>query len=66
MPELQSAVPQGRSPDAYASLLIAACAVLGLGPADLDSWGDDDETIGAYEDLGFDVVERVQGWELEL
>jgi hypothetical protein len=59
-------LPEGRDPDAYASLLVAACAVLGAGPADLDSWGDSDETIEAYEDLGFDVVERVQGWELEL
>jgi hypothetical protein len=59
-------LPEGREPDAYASLLIAACAVLGAGPADLDSWGDAEETIEAYEDLGFDVVERVQGWELEL
>jgi hypothetical protein len=59
-------LPEGREPDAYASLLVSACAVLGAGPADLDSWGDADETIEAYEDLGFDVVERVQGWELEL
>jgi hypothetical protein len=58
-------LPEGREPDAYASLLVSACAVLGAGPADLDSWGDADETIEAYEDLGFDVVERVQGWELE-
>ena len=57
---------EGRSPDAYASLLLSACAVLGPGSADLDSWGDDDEVLGAYEDLGFDVVERVQGWELAL
>jgi hypothetical protein len=59
-------LPEGREPDAYASLLVSACAVLGAGPADLDSWGDAEETIEAYEDLGFDVVERVQGWELEL
>ena len=59
-------LPEGRSPDAYASLLVAACAVLGPGPADLDSWGDADDVIEAYEDLGFDVVERVQGWELPL
>lgn len=59
-------LPEGREPDAYASLLISACAALGAGPADLDSWGDEDETLEAYEDLGFDVVERVQGWELEL
>jgi hypothetical protein len=59
-------LPERRSADAYASLLVSACAVLGAGPADLDSWGDADETIEAYEDLGFDIVERVQGWELEL
>lgn len=59
-------LPEARSADAYASLLLAACAVLGAGPADLDSWGDSEETIEAYEDLGFDVVERVQGWELAL
>lgn len=59
-------LPEGRSPDAYASLLLSACKVLGEGPADLDSWGDSDDVIEAYEDLGFDVVERVQGWELEL
>jgi hypothetical protein len=58
-------LPEGRSADAYASLLLAACVVLGAGPAELDSWGDDEETIEAYEDLGFDIVERVQGWELE-
>jgi hypothetical protein len=59
-------LPEGRSPDAYASLLVSACQVLGAGPADLDSWGDSDEVLEAYEDLGFDIVERVQGWELEL
>jgi hypothetical protein len=59
-------LPEAREPDAYASLLLHACAELGEGPADLDSWGDSDEVLEAYEDLGFDVVERVQGWELEL
>jgi hypothetical protein len=59
-------LPEGREPDAYASLLVSACAVLGAGSADLDSWGDAEETIEAYEDLGFDIVERVEGWELEL
>ena len=59
-------LPEGRSADAYASLLVQACAVLGPGPADLDSWGDGDDVLEAYEDLGFDVVERVQGWELAL
>jgi len=59
-------LPEARSPDAYASLLLSACAVLGSGPADLDSWGDADDVLEAYEDLGFDIVERVQGWELAL
>jgi hypothetical protein len=59
-------LPEGRSADAYASLLVSACAVLGPGAADLESWGDAEETIEAYEDLGFDIVERVQGWELRL
>ena len=43
--------------------MLSACVVLGPGPADLDSWGDADDVLEAYEDLGFDVVERVQGWE---
>ncbi len=59
-------LPEGRSADAYASLLVSTCTALGPGAAELDSWGDAGETIEAYEDLGFDVVERVQGWELEL
>ena len=59
-------LPEARSPDAYASLLLSACAVLGPGPADLDSWGDAEDVLEAYEDLGFDVVERVQGWQLDL
>jgi hypothetical protein len=59
-------LPEGRSPDAYASLLVSACTALGAGPADLESWGDADDVLEAYEDLGFDVVERVLGWELAL
>ena len=59
-------LPAARSADAYASLLLYACAVLGAGPAELDSWGDDEEVLEAYEDLGFDVVQSVTGWELAL
>ena len=47
-------------------LELYACAVLGEGPGDLESWGDTDEVIEAYDDLGFDIVERVQGWELRI
>jgi hypothetical protein len=59
-------LPEARSPDAYASLLLYACAVLGPGPADLESWGDSDEVLEAYEDLGFDVVKQSAGWERAL
>jgi hypothetical protein len=59
-------LPEGRSADAYASLLVSGCTALGAGRGELDSWGDSEETIEAYEDLGFDIVERVQGWELAL
>jgi hypothetical protein len=59
-------LPEGRSPEAYASLLVSACTALGAGPADLESWGDAGDVLEAYEDLGFDVVERVEGWELIL
>jgi len=59
-------LPEGRSPDAYASLLVSASTALGAGPGDLESWGDSEDVLEAYEDLGFDVVERVLGWELAL
>ena len=55
-----------RSPDAYTRLLVAACAELGPGSVDVDSWGDDPAVIVAYENLGFAVVERNGGWQLQL
>ena len=53
-----------RSPERYARLVLGAAALLGDGPADLESWGDSPETIGAYEALGFRVEVRLQGWRL--
>jgi hypothetical protein len=55
-----------REPAAYVRLVLGACAELGGGAVDLDSWGDDPAVIRAYEELGFGVVERVSGWQLEL
>ena len=55
-----------RRPEAYTRLLLAACAELGPGSIDLDSWGDDPAVIAAYEDLGFAVVERNGGWQRRL
>jgi hypothetical protein len=46
--------------------VLGAAALLGPGPASLESWGDAPETIAAYEELGFRVVERLQGWRLRL
>jgi len=59
-------LPAARSPDAYARLVRGAAALLGDGAADLESWGDQPETIGAYEALGFRVEVRLQGWRLPI
>jgi hypothetical protein len=59
-------VPGARDPASYARLLLGACSVLGEGPGTLDSWGDAPEVIDAYHALGFETVEEVQGYELEL
>lgn len=50
----------------YARLVLGACAVLGEGPADLDSWGDAPDVLAGYRALGFDVVEQLDGYELLL
>jgi hypothetical protein len=59
-------VPDKRTRAAYARLLLGACAELGAGRVDLDSWGDCEAVIGAYEEIGFAVVERSGGWQLRL
>jgi len=58
-------VAGAREPDNYARLVLGACAVLGDGPATLESWGDAPEVIDAYHGLGFETVEEIQGYELE-
>ena len=59
-------VAAARDPSRYARLLAGACAELGPGSIDLDSWGDDLSVIAAYEALGFAEVERAGGWQLSL
>ena len=59
-------VPEVRSPERYVRLVLGAAAVLGEGPADLESWGDDPETLGAYEALGFRTEVRLRGWRAAL
>lgn len=55
-----------RTPERSARLVHAACAALGPGPAMLESWGEADEVVAAWESLGLRVVERVAGWRLVL
>lgn len=59
-------LPHARHAAAYTRLLLGACAELGAGGIDLDSWGDSPTVINAYEEAGFDVAEHVGGWQLRL
>jgi hypothetical protein len=59
-------VPDAREPAAYTRLLRGACAELGPGPVDLDSWGDPPDVIEAYAQLGFSIVEQSAGWQFRL
>ena len=59
-------VAGARDPALYQRLLLGACAALGSGAIDLDSWGDDSSVIACYEALGFTAVERSGGWQLHL
>ncbi len=47
-------------------LLGAACALLGPGPVDVDTWGESPQILQVYGQLGFVVTERLLGWELRL
>jgi hypothetical protein len=55
-----------RSPERYARLVRGAAAEIEQRGVTLETWGDDDETLSAYEALGFRVLEKVPGWELKL
>lgn len=59
-------VPGHRVTGNYVLLLRGACAVLGDGPADLETWGESAEVIGAYLELGFALVEETRAWALEV
>jgi hypothetical protein len=58
--------PGLRTPDRYVRLVRGAAAFVLLSPVRLETWGDTAETLAAYADLGFRVVEYVPGWELTL
>jgi hypothetical protein len=55
-----------RTPHRYAQLVRAACTAITGRPITLETWGDEPETLAAYEEAGFHLVEHVPGWELRL
>ena len=59
-------IPELRAPDRFARLVRGAAARIATCPLTLETWGDSDEVIAAYEQLGFRLVEYIPGWELEL
>ena len=52
-----------RTADRYARLVREASSLLAPGPVTLETWGDTEETLAAYCELGFELVEYVPGWE---
>jgi hypothetical protein len=59
-------IPERRATQHILRLLGAACALLGPGPVDVDSWGQSPEVLQASRPLGFRVTDQKQGWELRL
>ena len=59
-------LPGFRTPDRYARLVRGAAKFVRSGPVTLESWGDSEETLAAYRELGFILVEYQPGWELLL
>lgn len=59
-------LPDNRDASVYTRLLLGACAELGDGRVELDSWGDDAAVIDAYREIGFEIVDSAVGWQLRL
>jgi hypothetical protein len=64
--DMPGVVPALRGVERTLRLLGAACAVLGPGPVDVDSWGESPEVLRECARLGFVVTEQQRGWELRL
>jgi len=59
--------PMLRTPERSAQLVRGAAAYLPRNrPVTLETWGESGQTLQAYQALGFEVVERLPGWELRL
>lgn len=60
-------VPAHRGTAPALTLLSAACARMGPGPVDVDTWGESPDVLHSYTArLGFEVLEERPGWELLL
>jgi hypothetical protein len=46
-------IPAMRTAQRKVQLIEEACAQIGNGPMDIDTWGEDDQTIAAYRAVGF-------------
>jgi hypothetical protein len=56
--------PLLRTPERSAELVRGAAAFLPRNrPVTLETWGESAETLAAYQELGFEVVEELAGWE---
>jgi hypothetical protein len=64
--DMPGVVPRLRGAERTVRLLGAACAVLGPGSVDVDSWGESPEVLRACGELGFAITEQQRGWELRL
>jgi hypothetical protein len=56
-------LPTFRTVDRYARLVREASSLLSPGLVTLETWGDTEETLAAYRELGFELVEYEPGWE---
>jgi len=56
-----------RSADSSLRLLRGASTLLGAGALEVECWGEDPETLRAYQDhLGLRITHHLPGWELRL
>lgn len=59
--------PMLRTPERSTQLVRGASAYLPRNrPVTLETWGESNRTLEAYLTLGFEVIERLPGWELRL
>ena len=58
--------PPYRNAERKVELLRLVCNELGEGSIELETWGEDSESLALYRQLGFDEIENEVGWELRL